>query len=329
MNNERIQYLLSNYISDRITPAEWEELKESMNATADEELYRELSTLWEHYPVDKNLYAKELTEVFRAVEKQTHLQRLRKPVGIFLRIASMLLLPLICTLGTYYYMEKQTQPFVDGKVKVQAENGHRACVTLPDGSVVRLNSGSYLSYPQMFGKEDREVELSGEAFFNVSKEAGKKFIVHTEYIDIEVLGTTFNVYSYEKENTFEMVLLTGQVKINTNRPPYQTIYVKPKEKISFNKKEGQLKVQNTEAHFETAWLRDELIFRSEKLENVFLRLERKYGVSIQKKNFKQDKDLFTGSFWNSELTDVLNILKTHYHFTYKVMGNNIILYGEE
>lgn len=212
---------------------------------------------------------------------------------------------------------------------VEAQNGHRAAVILPDGSKVNLNSGSYISYQQSFGKKAREVKLSGEAFFEVTKDPKKKFIVHTEYINIEVLGTTFNVYAYERENTVEMVLLTGKVKINTNKAPYQSYYVKPNEKISLDKQSGSLKIKKTDARFETAWLRDEMVFRSERLETVFDKLERKYGVTIQYDNLKQDNDRFTGSFNNEEITGILDILKIHYHFSYKVQGNKIKIYGDK
>lgn len=328
MNNERIQYLLSKYISDTITSDEFEEMKTFVNISDDEKLYAELSSLWKNYSTNKNIYIHESIQILQSIEKYTRSQIIKKPVMLLKRIAAILLLPLICTSTTYLYMNEQAQPQIYSKVIIQAEDGHRAKVILPDGTNVQLNSGSYLSYPQKFGKKTREVELSGEAFFNVTKDTEKKFIVHTEYINIEVLGTTFNVYSYENENTIEMVLLSGHVKINTNHAPYQTIDVKPHEKIFYDKQLKHLKVKKTEARFETAWLRDELVFRSEKLKNVFSKLERKYGITIRKERFKQDNDLFTGSFGNNEITEVLNILKSHYNFTYKVIGNEIIIYGE-
>ena len=72
-----------------------------------------------------------------------------------------------------------------------------------------------------------------------------------------------------------------------------------------------------------------MVLRSERMETVFDKLERKYGVTIQYENFKQENDRFTGSFNNEELTGILDILKIHYHFTYKVLGNRIIIYGEK
>ena len=228
---------------------------------------------------------------------------------------------------TLTYTVDSYEELVYNTVKIPAGADYK--IYLADGSEVWLNCGSELRYPVKFVGNERRVYLRGEAFFEVTKDPKKKFIVNTEYINIEVLGTMFNVYAYEKENTVEMVLLTGQVKINTNKAPYQSYYVKPNEKISLDKQSGTLKIKKTDARFETAWLRDEMVFRSERLETVFDILERKYGVTIQYENFKQENDRFTGSFNNEELTGILDILKIHYHFTYKVLGNRIIIYGEK
>lgn len=328
MTHERVQYLLTKYISDSITKEELEELKIHINISDDEKVLSELSALWENHPAEKIQDPSVLKEAFKIIEVNTR-KTIRKQLNVLLRIAGILLLPVLCTLATYLYMDKQVQPFINNQVMIEAQNGHRAAVILPDGSKVNLNSGSYISYQQNFGKKAREVKLSGEAFFEVTKDPKKKFIVHTEYINIEVLGTTFNVYAYERENTVEMVLLTGKVKINTNKAPYQSYYVKPNEKISLDKQSGSLKIKKTDARFETAWLRDEMVFRSERLETVFDKLERKYGVTIQYENLKQDNDRFTGSFNNEEITGILDILKIHYHFSYKVQGNKIIIYGDK
>lgn len=329
MTHERVQYLLTKYISDSITKEELEELKIHINISDDEKVLSELSVLWENHPAEKIQDPSILKEAFKIIEVNTRTQTIRKQLNVLLRIAGILLLPVLCTLATYLYMDKQVQPFINNQVMVEAQNGHRAAVILPDGSKVNLNSGSYISYQQNFGKKAREVKLSGEAFFEVTKDPKKKFIVHTEYINIEVLGTTFNVYAYERENTVEMVLLTGKVKINTNKAPYQSYYVKPNEKISLDKQSGSLKIKKTDARFETAWLRDEMVFRSERLEAVFDKLERKYGITIQYDNLKQDNDRFTGSFNNEEISGILDILKIHYHFSYKVQGNKIIIYGDK
>lgn len=319
--------MLTHYFSDTLTKEEFEELKGHINSTDNDRLFSELTAVWEDYPAKESARKCVTDEAFGVIER--HIRPKRKQLAGWLQVAAVFLLPVLCTLATYFYMCDRMQPFYGSEVTVQAADGQRASVTLPDGSSVRLNSRSYLSYPQDFGKEVRQVTLSGEAFFEVAKKQGKRFIVHTDYIDIEVTGTTFNVYAYEKESTIEMVLLTGSVKIRTNQAPYRHVCVHPNEKVSLNKHSGTLQVRKTDARFETAWLRNELVFRSEKLKNVFAKLERKYGVTIRTDSFRQENDLFTGSFDNDELTGILDILKKHYRFEYKVTGNKVILYGKK
>lgn len=85
-------------------------------------------------------------------------------------------------------------------------------------------------------------------------------MVHTEYLDIEVLGTSFNVYSYERENVMEMALISGRIKIQTCSDPSRVVYLKPNEKALFNKESGIITVEKTDNRFETAWLRGDLVF---------------------------------------------------------------------
>ena len=146
MTHERVQYLLTKYISDSITKEELEELKIHINISDDEKVLSELSALWENHPAEKIQDPSVLKEAFKIIEVNTRTQTIRKQLNVLLRIAGILLLPVLCTLATYLYMDKQVQPFINNQVMVEAQNGHRAAVILPDGSKVNLNSGSYISY---------------------------------------------------------------------------------------------------------------------------------------------------------------------------------------
>mgnify|MGYP003205557512 CR=1 FL=1 len=112
------------------------------------------------------------------------------------------------------------------------------------------------------------MKLSGEGYFEVKKNTEKKFIVNTGYIDVTVLGTKFNLYAYEDKDIIEMALVEGHVNVSTSQPPYQTICVKPNEKVTYNKYDNKLNIEKTTTKIETAWLNKELVFREEKLENV-------------------------------------------------------------
>ena len=270
-------------------------------------------------PDEDSILYRSLEKVLVRIERQRVIRRRWK-----LNIAAAVVL-LIGVFSVFHFTGDISEEYRE----ITVAYGEKYIVALPDGSRVWLNAGSKLSYPKQFKGKTRQVNIEGEGFFDVTKKPEHPFIVTTNHLQVEVLGTTFNVYAYERENTVEMVLLTGKVKINTNKAPYQSYYVKPNEKISLDKQSGSLKIKKTDARFETAWLRDEMVFRSERLETVFDKLERKYGVTIQYDNLKQDNDRFTGSFNNEEITGILDILKIHYHFSYKVQGNKIKIYGDK
>lgn len=323
MENNKTYTLLLQYIHRKITPQELAELKTHVNQPNNEELSKSLYKLWNQHPKQTaDLY--ELNEAFNVIRKRTNPFRTQQIIRTGLKIAAILLLPLLCTLSAYLYIDReQIYQSEKKEVLVTVNRGDRAKVILPDGTSVQLNTESSLRYPQSFGRNLRKVTLSGEAFFNVVKNPEKKFIVHTNYLDIEVLGTTFNIYAYENENEVELALLSGQVMVHTHIPPIQTARVHPNEKIRFNKKTNKLFLEKTDTRFETAWLRNELVFRSVKIQDVLAKIERRYGVTIHNKHVLKEDDLFTGRFESNEIADIMNILKIHYQFNYKLTGEEV------
>ena len=197
---------------------------------------------------------------------------------------------------------------------------------LSDGTNVYLNSASDLKYPVRFNEKERTVYLSGEAYFEVTRNEDKPFVVHTKYLDIEVLGTSFNVYSYERENVMEMALISGRIKIQTCSEPSRVVYLKPNEKALFNKESGIITVEKTDNRFETAWLRGDLVFRSTTLSDVLAKLERRYGVNIHLNDSSLANDLFTGNFDSEYIVEVMDLLERHYDFTYDVRGDDIFIH---
>lgn len=112
---------------------------------------------------------------------------------------------------------------------IYVPSGSRTSVTLPDGTLVWLNSNTSFKYPTTFASEDRIVELDGEAYFEVTKNEKKSFIVKTNKYNVEVLGTTFNVEAYAKEPTFKTGLFTGKVKLYKEQKENESLYLNPGE----------------------------------------------------------------------------------------------------
>ena len=155
----------------------------------------------------------------------------------------------------------------------------------------------------------------------------KKFVVNTEFMDIEVTGTSFNVYAYSNKDILEMALVQGSVTVSSVRPPFERLNVVPNEKVIYDKKTGTMKKITTSNVLETAWVSKELVFRSESMDAVLKRIGRKYGVSFEIMDSSLVKDTYTGVFDKEEIEEVIDILKVHYGFDYKIKGNEVQLFA--
>ncbi|MBK5720280.1 FecR family protein [Dysgonomonas sp. Marseille-P4677] len=325
MTESRIYYLLSRYADKEISKEELLELKELVNSSDNSLLGGMFEHLWCNFDYkDGEADKKELDKIYSGIQKKLK----RKQINMFLyrtlKYAGIILIPLLFTLSLYFYQDRKKMYQLGQKeITIDVAKGQKAGITLPDGSRVYLNSESLLRYKQNFDYKDRKVDLMGEAFFEVKRDTTKPFIVYTKHLNIEVLGTTFNLYAYEQENTIEMALVSGYVKIETHTVPSEVMYVKSKEKILFDKISGKLHLEKTNTLFETAWMRNELVFRSEQIESVLTKVERKYGVKIHVDGKWIENDRFTGYFYSDHVGDVMEILRMHYKFEYRMKNDEI------
>nr|WP_129730050.1 FecR family protein [Parabacteroides goldsteinii] len=147
---------------------------------------------------------------------------------------------------------------------------------LEDGSRIWLNSESELIYPEQFIGDKREVTLIGEAFFEVAKNAEKPFLVKTKGIEIKVLGTSFNVSCYGKDNTINTTLVEGSVSIHTEQGKEQTIT--PSEQFTYNKDNHSTKIQTVNTELYTSWIDGKYIFKDTTLEEIIDKLQRWHDI---------------------------------------------------
>lgn len=326
MVDNHIYFLLSRYITETITQEEKEELKLLVDIADDSELSLYLHRLWGDYEVENPVDSDLLDTIFRQVRKQILKQTFRFAMVKAMRVASILLFPLLCALSIYLYTTRTADSsFKDRQMIVQAQKGQRAEVLLSDGTKVQLNAGSSLAYKQNYGLSERTISFVGEGYFEVAKDLSIPFVVHTKELDIEVLGTVFNLYSYEEENTTELALLSGKVKVSTIYSPVQTVVLEPNEKVVFNKLSKSLEIKDTDNRLETAWLEGNLVFRSSPMAEVIKKIERRYGVSIHLGEPIIENDLFTGCLNGEQISDVMKLLQNHYSFSYKIVDNNLYI----
>ena len=235
--------------------------------------------------------------------------------------------------------------------QVYVKPGSKSKIILPDGSVVRLNSSSTLSYSNDFNKKVREVTLDGEAYFDVAKDARHPFVVHTSNIDIVVLGTLFNVKSYEQDQTIETTLLRGSVEVyNKNDASAPRVILKPNEKLVFRKNEDDrlpeenklsenlLKKATTDDDIsisalpankpdsvkeETSWLYNRLVIDGDDFPKMVEKMERWYGVEIKILSPKLSHYHFKGIFENESVEQALDALQLTAKFRYKLKDGKI------
>ena len=319
MQESHTYYLLSKYMDHTISTEELKTLRLLVNLSDDDELSLSLSHLWENGRPFEEVDERIIRDMFSGIQNRTRKERFVMVFRKLARIAAILLIPLLSVLSGYLYFNPVNQEEGIGNLVVHADRGERSGVTLPDGTQVKLNAESS-------GRELRQVNLEGEAYFEVTRNEDKPFVVHTKYLDIEVLGTSFNVYSYERENVMEMALISGRIKIQTCSEPSRVVYLKPNEKALFNKESGIITVEKTDNRFETAWLRGDLVFRSTTLSDVLAKLERRYGVNIHLNDSSLANDLFTGNFDSEYIVEVMDLLERHYDFTYDVRGDDIFIH---
>lgn len=327
---------MSRYLSETLRADEWEALKSRVAVTDDPTLLFMLECLWDEFEckqVGELPDIRESAAMTAEVQKTVRRQKLRLLRLKLLKIAAILLIPFLLGISAYLYQDRRQMAAVGrNEVTVKVAKGQKATVTLPDGSTACLNAESALRYRQNYGYEDRKVCLEGEAYFEVKNNPSKKFTVHTECLDIEVSGTCFNVYAYETENKVEMTLVSGQVKVEAPlaaASSRQSLEVRSNEKVIYDKTSGELRIEKADTHFCTAWMRGELVFRSECITTVLLKIERRYGVKFHIEGAELNKDRFTGYFGNEPIGDVMKILVTHYGFTYRIEGEDVWIYTKK
>lgn len=221
------------------------------------------------------------------------------------RAAAILFIPLLVTLMLQYWGGNEQE--LAQIMEVKTNPGMMTSLTLPDGTLVYLNSESTLSYPSRFDGDTRNVTLKGEAYFEVAKNPEKKFIVSTSHqSQIEVLGTHFNVEAYEKEDRISATLVEGKIGfIYKSDNVSKKVLMDPGQKLVYDSKDKKVQLYATSGESEIAWKEGKIIFRNTPLEEGLRMLEKRYNVEFIIKNDRLKGDSFTGTFTNQRLERIL------------------------
>jgi len=235
--------------------------------------------------------------------------------------------------------------------EVQTKPGSQTNIVLHDGTKVWLNADSKLSYANNFNGKTREVNLTGEAFFEVVSNKNKPFIIHTSKIVIRVTGTSFNVRSYPDEARVETSLIKGKVEVSLLSDPNKIFYLNPSEKLVLNDpasekaKRDEIKLLSGAVNVspvipeikriayysvdsipvETAWLNHQLAFYDESFREVANKMEKWYNIKIVFASPALENIRFTGKFENETIEQAFQALQIIGRFRYDINNKTIII----
>jgi ferric-dicitrate binding protein FerR (iron transport regulator) len=225
--------------------------------------------------------------------------------NFYMRAAAILLLPLFLysVYSTFFDVPAITNT---STVEIYSPQGARTRFELPDGSQGWLNSGSHLKYATNF-RDNRNVKLVGEAWFEVAHDKKKPFVVSTPSLDVQVLGTKFNVTAFPDEKVTEVVLQEGKVNVTGTKGSFTT-EMNPDEKFTYNSELNTSTVQSVNADQFSAWKDGLLVFRNEPLSEVLKRIGRWYNVEIKLNDPELAKFRYRATFREEQVEEVIRLI---------------------
>ena len=243
--------------------------------------------------------------------------------------AAVVIIASLAGLTFYYTLDdinvRIAEATIVNQITKSSNAGEQLRLTLPDGSIVLLNAQSSIQFPERFDKNSRQVVLEGEAFFDVTKDPNRPFIVKTRNLNTTVLGTSFNIRAFKGKESF-VTVSTGKVKVeNLDSKEHLQVQLLPNEQVVVNPNADEFNVNEVNAKNYITWTFGCLKFNNEDLEDVASELERWFDVKITLENINSSNLKVNGSFKEKKLYNILDGLCYMYDLEYKFNSETEIL----
>lgn len=232
---------------------------------------------------------------------------------------------LLLGLTSYFSYQRGSRINKMQMVEVVNPSGTRSSLILPDGTNVLMNAETELTYPSVFVDQSRNVEVKGEAYFNVAHDKGKPFIVNCNDVKIKVFGTDFNVKAYDDDDKVEVTLIEGSIGVELENSP-GIIYIKPDEQLVFNKRNHTYSLQQVDVQPFIAWQNGHYYFKELPLKEIVKQLGRIYNVQFEITSGELGETTFSGDFTKGEsLEQILRIMTSDQRIKYSFTNNKIFI----
>lgn len=370
MSQEQFWILFSKKLSGEATADEQALLAELIQAHPEWQLaIQNLTDLWQHKtttdPATADdaymLHLQRMNDLGISLD-DVHNEAVTRKIFRFkpwIRAAVAAAVILAVFIGFRWYGSNEQREQLAGQLnEISTRPGSKSKVQLPDGSVVWLNAGSKLTYDKDFGVELREVTLTGEGFFDVTKNKEKPFIINTNSIRIKVLGTAFNVKAYPEDKHTETSLIRGSIEVTIRSRPNDKIILSPSEKLVVENDIATVESTEKNQHRKTGniartelpgintlmavnklkyspkdssvaeiqWVNNKLVFRDEAFSELAVKMERWYDVQIDITDPRIAEERLNGIFESETIVQALEALKEFIPFQYERTGNKIIIH---
>ena len=275
----------------------------------------------------KEMESIDVLGAYQQAQTKIKINRRRSMYNQLMRYAAFLTIPLLLSSLVLGYLYWGATDAEEKYAEVVAATGSIIRYELPDHSVVWLNSGSTLRYPTVFKKDNRNVELKGEAYFEVAHNKRAPFIVNSKQIKTCVLGTKFNVRARNEENRVVTTLLQGLVRVDSPRTEDNGYLLKPGQTLNVNTDTYQAElIEYNQPTDVLLWINGKLMFKQHSLLEITNVMEKLYDIKFVYEDDALKTERFTGEFSTDSTPDeILNVLMHTNHFNYKKNGRVIRL----
>ena len=309
------------YLKGKLPDEERQMFEQQMNLSADlRQTVADLSRLWRLSGLRSEQRNIDTPAAWRIVSRKVTRSLFLGKAWNVTRTAAAVLLPL-WLIYQYVWIPWQERSQPEATLTVTASPGMVVQTTLPDGSEVWLNAGSSLSYPSRFTRRGgRKVRLTGEAYFKVTSDRKNHFdVLIPGQMKVSAYGTEFNVCAHPGDSCYEVTLARGNVDVSSVETPGM-LTLDAGQKALFHPESGTMSKQPADTYADTAWKDGKMVFRRRHLDHIAEKLSRKFGVTIRLEDDKLKDYVYTATFTDESLEDILDLLKRSAPLTYTVSG---------
>lgn len=320
-----INNLLKRFVDGLYTRKDADDLLKHFHAGKyNTEISEAMDNVWEEMEEDEvsSLQHQQYREEARLL-----LSRIRKPEKRFSFIPYLRYVAIVAVILSIgwggFRLIRSNQEKVLTYTEVHVKNGEHKRIILPDGTSATLNAGSYLRYPREFITDVRRIEMNGEAFFEVTRDEEKPFLIHTKDADVKVLGTSFNVKAFDMDEQLTVSVQTGKVQVDL---PEAMMRLLPDEQFVMDKTKGEFQKRNEDARLSTVWIKGGLYFNRTPIRTVVNELVRMYNRTIEFAPGAEYDDYIYGEHDNKSLEAVLKSIQYSTDIKYRIENDKIVLY---